>query len=38
MVDYAKSNRATCKGCKIKIDKGKIRIGVKQETGDYPII
>ena len=27
VVEYAKSNRSTCKGCFISIDKGTVRIG-----------
>jgi len=35
-VEYAKSNRSTCKGCKVKIDKDTLRIGVSVEgDGDY---
>lgn len=31
-VEYAKSNRATCKQCKGKIDKGAIRVGHSQDA------
>ena len=35
-VEYAKSNRATCKACNIKIDKGAVRIGTSVPgPGDY---
>jgi hypothetical protein len=35
-LEYSKSGRATCKGCKFKIDKDEIRIGIITEgPGDY---
>ena len=35
-VEYAKSNRSTCKGCKLKIDKDILRIGTTVSgLGDY---
>ena len=35
-VEYAKSNRAACKGCKAKIDKDVLRIGINTPgPGDY---
>ena len=35
-VEYAKSNRATCKGCKVKIDKDTLRVGTTVPgPGDY---
>tara|TARA_B110001452_G_scaffold93428_2_gene77133 strand:+ start:2851 stop:3588 length:738 start_codon:yes stop_codon:yes gene_type:complete len=35
-VEYAASNRATCKGCKSKIDKDTLRVGtITQGPGDY---
>lgn len=35
-VEYAKSNRSQCKGCKAKIDKDVLRIGISVEgAGDY---
>ena len=35
-VEYAKSNRSTCKGCKLKIDKDVLRIGTTVSgLGDY---
>jgi hypothetical protein len=33
-VEYAKSNRAGCKKCKEKIDKGSVRLGIKQEAAE----
>ena len=37
-VEYAKSNRAACKTCSIKIDKGAVRIGTTfPGPGDYDI-
>ena len=38
LVEPAKSNRALCKQCKVKIDKGLLRIGtVTPGPGDYDI-
>ena len=35
-VEYAASNRSTCKGCKTKIDKGELRLGtITPGPGDY---
>jgi bifunctional polynucleotide phosphatase/kinase len=35
-VEYAKSNRATCKGCGNKIDKDALRVGTTYPgPGDY---
>ena len=37
-IEYAKSSRATCKGCKTKIDKSQVRIGTTfPGPGDYNI-
>ena len=37
-VEYAKSGRSTCKGCKSKIDLGEIRIGtITPGPGDYDL-
>ena len=33
-VEAAKSNRSTCKGCGLKIDKGEVRIGCELEDLD----
>eukprot|EP00443_Scrippsiella_acuminata_P048444 CAMPEP_0115232740 /NCGR_PEP_ID=MMETSP0270-20121206/33921_1 /TAXON_ID=71861 /ORGANISM="Scrippsiella trochoidea, Strain CCMP3099" /LENGTH=267 /DNA_ID=CAMNT_0002647441 /DNA_START=61 /DNA_END=864 /DNA_ORIENTATION=+ len=33
-VEYAKSNRATCKHCKAKIDKDAVRLGIKAQLGE----
>eukprot|EP00397_Hematodinium_sp_SG-2012_P033649 GEMP01035979.1.p1 GENE.GEMP01035979.1~~GEMP01035979.1.p1 ORF type:complete len:235 (-),score=75.97 GEMP01035979.1:1197-1901(-) len=33
-VEYSKSNRATCKGCKAKIGKDDVRVGYSQEVSD----
>ena len=34
-IEYAKSNRSTCKGCKTKIDKDILRIGTIVQGPDY---
>eukprot|EP01050_Picozoa_sp_SAG11_P007982 SAG11_NODE_682_length_7769_cov_45.167275_13_plen_82_part_00 len=34
-VEYAKSNRSTCRGCFVKIEKGAVRIGVNTVDPDY---
>ena len=35
-VEYAKSGRSSCKGCKAKIDQGFIRVGtITAGPGDY---
>lgn len=31
--EYAKTGRAGCKGCKIKIDQGALRLGVMVQVG-----
>ena len=36
-LEYAPTARATCKGCKLKIDKGALRIGVESDMGDYSV-
>ena len=35
VTDYAKSGRSTCRACKIKIDKGALRLGLEEELADY---
>jgi hypothetical protein len=34
-VEYAKSNRSTCRGCFVKIEKGAVRIGIITVDEDY---
>jgi len=36
--EYSKSNRATCKGCKAKIEKDDIRVGYSQEVGPESVV
>ena len=37
-VEYAASNRSTCKACKEKILKGALRIGTNMLAGDYEVV
>lgn len=40
-IEYSKSNRASCKVCKIKIEKGAIRMGLTSaafDGGDYDMV
>ena len=35
IAQYAKSGRAACQGCKLKIDKGALRVGTRSTRGDH---
>jgi hypothetical protein len=37
LIEYAKSARSTCKGCKLKIEKSELRCGNSVDTGDHPM-